>query len=178
MASVPSRPHPSEAVRVACERWGERDVARRCADMLDGGTPDLELLGYLSAAPSGVAPTAGSWPNWYPVWAARGLLYAWDPSAERVVVRALASGAWRVREMAAKVCLAREIGSAGDALAELIDDAVPRVRIAAARAVSAVGEAEHAPALHRLLADGDAKCRDAAADALRVLSERLDRDLS
>lgn len=178
MASVPSRPHPSEAVRAACERWGERDVARRCADMLDGGRPDMELLGYLSAAPSGDAPTAGSWPNWYPVWAVRGLLYAWDPSAEPVVVRALASDAWRVREIAAKVCVVREVGVAGDALAELVADSVPRVRIAAARAVSAVGEAEHAPALRRLAEDGDPKCRAAAIDALRRLSERLDRDLS
>lgn len=172
-----NRPHPAEAVRAACERWGERDVALRCADMLTGGDPDPELLGYLSTAPSGAAPTWGLEPNWYPVWAVRGLLYAWDPAAEPAVVRALASEAWRVREMAAKVCLVREIGVAGDTLAELIEDPVPRVRIAAARAVAVVGEAEHAPALQGLAQDDDAKCRAAAADALRRLSDRLDRDL-
>ncbi|HEX6196671.1 MAG TPA: HEAT repeat domain-containing protein [Jiangellaceae bacterium] len=174
---MPSRPHPSEAVRAACERWGERDVALRCAAMLDGGAPELELLGYLSTAPSGVAPTSGTWPSWFPVWALRGLRYAWDPAAEPAVVRALVSEAWRVREMAAKVCLVREIGAAGDTLAELVDDPVPRVRIAAARAVAVVGESEHAPALQGLARDDDAKCRAAAADALRRLSDRLDRDL-
>jgi hypothetical protein len=178
MSDVPSRPRPAEAVRAACARWGERDVALRCAAMLSGGAPDMDLLGYLSAAPSGVAPADGSWPSWYPVWALRGLLYAWDPAADPAVVVALSSKVWRVREMAAKVSLAREIGSAGDVLAELVDDPVPRVRIAAARAVAAVGEAEHAPALRRLADDVDAACRTAADDALRRLSERLDRDIS
>lgn len=175
MASVPSRPRPAEVVRAACVRWGERDVALRCAAILDGGAPDMDLLGYLSTAPSGVAPTR--WPHWFPLWAVRGLLYAWDPSAEPAVVRALGSEAWRVREMAAKVCLVREIGAAGDNLAGLIDDPVPRVRIAAARAVAVVGEAEHAPALQRLADDDVPKCRSAATDALRRLSERLDRDV-
>jgi HEAT repeat protein len=137
----------------------------------------MDLLGYLSAAPSGVAPVDRSWPSWYPVWALRGLLYAWDPAAEPAVVAALSLDAWRVREMAAKVCLVREIGAAGDVLAELVDDPVPRVRIAAARAVAAVGEAEYAPALRRLVEDVDPACRAAADDALRRLSERLDRDL-
>jgi hypothetical protein len=145
--------------------------------MLTGGSPDLELLGYLSTAPSGEAPTGGSGPKWYPVWAVRGLLYAWDSSAEQAVVRALVSEAWRVREMAAKVCLAREIGSSGDTLAELLGDPVPRVRIAAARAVAVVGEAEHSPGLQQLAEDDDPECWAAADTALRRLSERLDRDL-
>ena len=49
------------------------------------------------------------------------------------------------------------------------------MRAAAARAVGAVGEAEHAPALSSLRSDP--LVRDAAARALRRLAVRLDRPL-
>jgi HEAT repeat protein len=60
-------------------------------------------------------------------------------------------------------------------LAPLLADPVPRVRAAAARAVGAVGEAEHAPALRALTKDP--LVRDTAARALGRLAERLDRPL-
>jgi hypothetical protein len=155
-------------------------VARRCASLLRGDPPDeadLQLLGYLAATPSLTAPQHGTWPSWYPVWAARGLRYAWRPAAAPAVVRALGDDAWRVREMAAAVCREREIGEAADVLAGLLADPVPRVRTAAARAVAVVGEVEHAAPLRRLLADTDPQVRAGAARALRDLARRLDRRL-
>lgn len=146
--------------------------------MLRGSEPDLELLGYLAATRSGDPPRWGGVERWYPVWAARGLRYAWDPTAASAVVAALSADHWRVREMAANVCLERELGEAADSLAGLTGDPVPRVRSAAARALGAVGEAEHAEFLHRLLTDHDPTCREKARRALERLSLRLDRDLT
>lgn len=166
---------------MACRRWGEDEVARRCATLLREDSPDeadLQLLGYLAATPSLTAPRHGTWPSWYPVWAARGLRYAWHPAAAPAAVRALGDDAWRVREMAAHVCRDREIGEAADPLVPLLADPVPRVRDAAARALAAVGEAEHARPLRRLLDDESPRCRARAAQALRDLARRLDRDLA
>ncbi len=91
-----------------------------------GGEPAEYVLG------GGEGGTSGYWPR---VWAARGLLHAWDASATAAIIHATADEAWRVREMAAKV-IARH--GAGDALAAAValrDDPVPRVRAAAQRAV-------------------------------------------
>jgi hypothetical protein len=41
-------------------------------------------------------------------------LYVWTDAAASAVVEALTHEAWRVREMAAKVVAAREIGSAAN----------------------------------------------------------------
>jgi hypothetical protein len=162
----------------ACQRWGEPVVAIRCAAMLrDPSAMDWELLPLLGGDRSYALTPTGEPSYWIPVWAARGLLYVWHPSAAPAVVAALGHEAWRVREMSAKVCLRREIGEACDALALLTADPVPRVRVAAARALGAVGEAEHARPLQDLLDDTDASVRLRAAQALRVLSIRLDRDL-
>ncbi|OLB64185.1 MAG: hypothetical protein AUI10_12170 [Actinobacteria bacterium 13_2_20CM_2_72_6] len=72
-----------------------------------------------------------------------------------------------------RVCALREVYA--EELAPLLADPVPRVRAAAARAVGAVGEAEHAPALRAL--SKDPLVRDTAARALGRLADRLDRPL-
>ena len=74
----------------------------------------------------------GYWPR---VWAARGLLHAWDDRATAVIIQATTDHAWRVREMAGKVVARHRVGDALDAVAALRDDPVPRVRAAAQRAV-------------------------------------------
>jgi HEAT repeats len=48
---------------------------------------------------------------------------------------------WRVREMACKVIARHHVGDALPAVAELQDDAVPRVRGAASRAVELLTDA-------------------------------------
>jgi hypothetical protein len=50
--------------------------------------------------------------------------------------------AWRVREMAARVIARRQLGEALTGVAELRDDPVPRVRAAAARAVTILTAAQ------------------------------------
>lgn len=102
--------------------------------ILEGRPPDGRFL-YVLAGPAsrpvvrgGAGGMDGYWPK---VWALRGLRYAWDASAERLVVEATADESWRVREMAAKVIGAHEIDDGLDALGRLVEDPVPRVRAAA-----------------------------------------------
>jgi hypothetical protein len=73
---------------------------------------------------------------WRRVWGARGLLYAWDETgdAAAAIIEALSDQHWRVREMAAKVIAKRKVGAALEAVAQLQDDPVPRVRAASHRA--------------------------------------------
>lgn len=51
------------------------------------------------------------------------------------IIRAATDGAWRVREMAARVIARHRIGDAFTAVAELRNGQVPGVRAAAERAV-------------------------------------------
>jgi len=91
-----------------------------------GGPPAQSVLG------GGAGGKTGYWPR---VWAARGLLHAWDDRATAVIIQATADDAWRVREMAAKVIARHRVGDAFTAVAELRNDRVPRVRAAAERAL-------------------------------------------
>lgn len=157
--------HPRDLVRQACERYGEDAVAHWCADLMRGvragDHPPLELLGGHER-----------WADyWFRVWGARGLLYAWDPSAAPAVVAGLHDPAWRVREMSAKVVRLRELGEAADTLSGLVGDEVPRVRAAAVLALARVGEAEHATAIRSLQHDEPELCQK----ALYELARRLDR---
>lgn len=166
--------HPRVLVRDACVRFGDEVLVARCADLLSGrsspddpGDPQIAWLGGAAGWP----------PYWSRVWGARGLLYVWDDSASHDVALALTDGAWRVREMAAKVVRLREVGEAAEALADLVDDPVERVRIAAVRALAVVGEGEHLELLARTADDPAARVAAAAATALGQLEERLDRRL-
>jgi hypothetical protein len=75
------------------------------------------------------------------VWGLRGLLWAWQDNAAPAVRPALGDESWRVREMAAKVVSKRLIGDAMSAVAQLRDDPVARVRMAAERAVRILSKA-------------------------------------
>lgn len=113
-----------------------------CIALLTGGQPDgvgvdAELVVALGGPPARWAITgepAGP-PYWLRVWAARGLLWAWDDEALPAVLAALGDDAWRVREMAVKVVARHRLGDAVPILAGLRDDPVARVRSAAARAL-------------------------------------------
>lgn len=59
---------------------------------------------------------------WLRVWAARGLLWAWDDAAQPAIVDALNDDAWRVREMAAKVVARHQLGDALSVVADLRHD--------------------------------------------------------
>lgn len=130
---------PRESVRGECQRRGEKAVVASCLDVLTGQNIDERLLHVLSGPAAEqvldgrAGGTAGYWPR---VWAARGLLYAWDESATTVIAGATSDEAWRVREMAAKVIAKHRIGDALDDVITLRDDPVPRVRAAAERAIA------------------------------------------
>ena len=78
---------------------------------------------------------------WLRVWGARGLLWAWDDRALPALCVALTDEAWRVREMAVKVVARQLLGDAGPQVSALRDDPVPRVRAAAARALTRLANA-------------------------------------
>jgi hypothetical protein len=124
-------------VAVACADRGAEAVIDGCLALLAGGETDEELVGVLGG-PAGPryldAPPDQRY--WLRVWGARGLLWApWHPRAAAAVAAALDDEAWRVREMAAKVIARHRVGEALYAVTESLHDPVPRVRVAAARAV-------------------------------------------
>ncbi|WP_051365962.1 HEAT repeat domain-containing protein [Hamadaea tsunoensis] len=178
--TIPVDASPGIRIRQAAARYGGPDLAWMCVPVLLGSpVTDEDLLLCLGGphAQMIIDRGVGDQPYWPQVWAARALLYVWDPAAGPAVVEALADRSWRVREMAAKVCAKREIGEAADHLAALATDPTPRVRAAAARALGIVGEGEHAAVLRRLLDDVDHDVRMRADQALDRLTVRLDRVL-
>jgi HEAT repeat protein len=130
---------PRQSVAAECGRRGEAAVVAGCIDLLQGrpGTDDALLIALAGPAAQAVLDGAaggkdGYWPR---VWAARGLLYAWDDRATMMIIQATADDAWRVREMAAKVIARHRVGDALPAVSRLHTDPVQRVRAAAERAV-------------------------------------------
>ncbi|MBW8730666.1 MAG: HEAT repeat domain-containing protein [Terrabacter sp.] len=180
------RATPGDRARAAADALGDDVLTDWCADLLAGratwGDPELPDIGWVGGQ---VVSGWGSPDHldddtryWTQVWAARTLLYVWADGCASDVVAGLADPAWRVREMSAKVAARWEVGSAADPCADLVTtDEVPRVRAAAARVLGAVGEAEHAAALHEAVDDQDESVRVAAARALGTLERRLDRTL-
>lgn len=130
---------PRQSIAAECQRRGKPALVSGCIGLLQG-RPDVDdalllaLAGpHAEAVLSGRAGgKAGHWPR---VWAARGLLHAWDNRATAAIIQATSDDAWRVREMAAKVIARHRIGDAFTAAAELCNDQVPRVRAAAERAI-------------------------------------------
>jgi HEAT repeat protein len=129
---------PRQSIEAECGRRGRPAVVAGCIDLLEGRDVDDALVLALGGLPAEYVlggregGKEGYWPR---VWAARGLLYAWEDRATAAIVRATADEAWRVREMAAKVIARHGVGDALSAVIELRDDHVPRVRSAAERAV-------------------------------------------
>ncbi len=130
---------PRQSIAAECQRRGKAAVVSGCIDLLQGcpGVDDALLLALAGPAAEGVLDgqaggKAGYWPR---VWAARGLLHAWDDRASAAIIQATTDDAWRVREMAAKVIARHRVGNAFTAVAELRSDPVQRVRAAAERAV-------------------------------------------
>ncbi len=128
---------PRESIEAECARRGQGSVVAGCVALLAGREADAELIVALGGPPARWAVTGEppGPPYWLRVWAARGLLWAWDDEALPVVLAALDDGAWRVREMALKVVARHRLDEALPAVADLQADRVPRVRAAASRAL-------------------------------------------
>ena len=132
---------PRESVEQECAHRGKAAVITGCVELLEGREADDELIRALGGPPanwtlSGEAPGPSYWLR---VWAARGLLWAWDDAALPSLMTACDDEAWRVREMALKVVARHRVGEALTTVARLADDPVPRVRAAAFRALVRLG---------------------------------------
>jgi hypothetical protein len=138
---------PRQRIAAECARpHGSAALIAGCVALLSGRPDDVDdrLITVLGGEAAGqvldgaAGGRSGYWPR---VWAARGLLHAWDDpttqadAATAAIIGALGDDAWRVREMAAKVVARHRVGGALDAVAPLRDDPIPRVRAAAHRAV-------------------------------------------
>jgi HEAT repeat protein len=132
---------PRRSVEAECARRGKPAVISGCIDLLEGREVDDDLILALGGAPAEYVLTGraggkdGYWPR---VWAARGLLHAWDERAAAAIIRAADDDAWRVREMAAKVVARHQADEALSAMVVLQSDHVARVRSAARRALAAL----------------------------------------
>jgi hypothetical protein len=130
---------PQQSIERECGRRGRAAVVAGCVALLGGGDADDQLILALGGPPARYVLDTGPAPvhqYWLRVWAARGLLHAWDEAAAAAVLGGLADESWRVREMSAKVVARHRLGEALEVVAGLRDDPVPRVRAAAARAVT------------------------------------------
>ncbi len=136
---------PRQSIEMEARRRGEKELVRDCVAILQGRCIDDDTLLAL-AGPAAGAVLEGGWGGvhgyWPRVWAMRSFLYIWDSMANDVVVAGAKDSHWRVREMAAKVVARRRLGDALDAMNELAEDDVTRVREAAHRAVVRLVEAE------------------------------------
>lgn len=130
---------PRERIAAACDRLGTPVVVASCVDLLAGREVADSFVLAVGGGHGRHLLETGPRPDqryWLRVWAARALLYAWDDTARASVTNALADDSWRVREMAAKVVVRRRIGDALPIVAELCQDPVERVRVAASRATA------------------------------------------
>jgi len=152
---VPAKSHwattPRQSIEAECAHQGATAVIAGCVRLIHGKDTDAGLILALGG-PAANRFLDGRSHNdryWLRVWGLRGLLWAWDDSAEpairkavqKAVRKALVDESWRVREMAAKVISKHTIGDAMAAVAALRDDPVARVRTAAERAVRLLSQA-------------------------------------
>jgi hypothetical protein len=136
---------PRESVLAECRIRGKGQVVAGCTALLLGqpGTVEDALIRALGGASAeyvlagNEGGRAGYWPR---VWAARGLLYAWDDSAAAAVIHATRDSSWRVREMAARAVARHHILAAFHAMTELREDQIPRVRAAAEKALATMNQ--------------------------------------
>jgi hypothetical protein len=131
---------PRQSIERECALRGSADVVRGCVAILESGGADADdMLIVALAGPAAHRVLSGDSRAdpllWKRVWATRGLLWAWEPSAAPAIRSALADESWRVREMAAKVVRRQLIGDLLAEVAELREDPQSRVRAAASSAV-------------------------------------------
>jgi HEAT repeat protein len=127
---------PRDSIERECHRRGKDKVVSGCMSLLGGKSADAELIYALGGPPASWVFT-GEAPGpdyWLRVWAARGLLWAWDDDALPSILTALEDDAWRVREMALRVVARHRLTDAATVVTALRDDPNSRVASAAARA--------------------------------------------
>jgi HEAT repeat protein len=159
---------------------GRHRLVEVCADLLAGAdrtayVPELRYLTNHDWSDGDPVRDPAVWKDyWVRTWGARGLLHCWDDAATSTVVAGLGDEHYRPAEMCLKVATRYDVAGAGPGAARLTGHELPRVRVAAARALAVVGDTEHLAAVEDLLDDEDAAVRSAAARARGALGRRLD----
>ena len=136
---------PRARIEGACRALGRAEVVQRCLRLLEGSAEEdlfLLMLGGESAARLLERELPPAQAYWVRTWAARGLLWSGVGRDLAPLRSALGDDAWRVREMACKVVARHCVGELVDTVAALTSDPVPRVRVAATRAVTRIVEHE------------------------------------
>lgn len=129
---------PRERIERECAERGRPAVVDGRVALLNGREADPNLIVALGGPPARwvLAGTPGGPAYWLRVWAARGLLWAWDDEALPSIEIVLHDESWRVREMAIRVVARNGLSQMIPAVEGLRDDSVARVRSAASRALA------------------------------------------
>ncbi|QBR92060.1 HEAT repeat domain-containing protein [Nocardioides euryhalodurans] len=169
-----------ELIEELAARLGPGRFTEVCVDLLGGARREdhlaelPSLTGHDWSAGEPVRDPAVWKDHWLRTWGARGLLHCWDDRATDAVLAGLADEEWRPAEMCLKVAARHEVAGAGDGAARLAAHPLPRVRVAALRALAVVGDTEHAAAVDAAQGDPEADVRRAAGRAREQLRRRLD----
>lgn len=161
------------------QRYGASVVVSRALSLLEGNNEGEEFLLYVGGEHAQGILDGAPVLYWPELWGARALLHVWDDAvwdddAAALVTSTLTNPAWRVREMGARLVAARDLGAASE-LADLLGDDVPRVRVAAARALGTIGSADDIDRVRVLLKDPQVDVRRAAQQSLEALRGRSDK---
>ena len=175
--SVPVELSPERRLAAAVERYGQRDVVTLALSLLAGNHESEEFLLYVGGAHAQGLLDGAPVLYWPELWGARALLHVWDESAiddaaKTLMISALNNTAWRLREMGARLAATRGLPATSE-LVDLLTDDVPRVRAAAATALSTLGSADHIDAVRALLKDPEIDVRRAAQRSLDALRKRV-----
>jgi hypothetical protein len=134
---------PRQSIESECARRGRQALVDGCIAVLEGRADEVDgtlivALGGPAAHRILIGESRADAAMWKRVWAARGLLWAWEERAADAVGLALGDDAWRVREMGAKVARRHLVGDLLSSLAALRSDPVQRVREVAQDAVERI----------------------------------------
>lgn len=161
-----------QRLAAAVELYGEKAVVTRSISLLAGNNEGEDFLLFVGGEHARGILEGAPVLYWPELWGTRALLYVWDDSAADAVSAALANQAWRVREMGARVAALRGLPLSA-ALVGLLQDEVPRVRAAAARALGALGSLEDVDAIRALLKDPEIDVRRGAQQGIDAIRKRL-----
>ncbi|MGO3148264.1 MAG: HEAT repeat domain-containing protein [Leucobacter sp.] len=159
-------------LKVAVERYGEAAVVDRSISLIDGNNEGEDFLLFVGGEHARGVLDGAPVLYWPELWGARALLHVWDDSATPAAIGTLDNPAWRVREMGARVVAEHELPAVSE-LTALLTDEVPRVRVAAARALGAVGALEDLDLLRPLLKDPEIEVRRGAQQGIDMLRSRF-----
>jgi hypothetical protein len=161
----------AERIHAAVERFGEPVVVDRSILLLNGGNAGEDFLLYVGGKHAQGLLDGAPALYWPELWGARALLHVWDPKAGTAIQANLENQSWRVREMCARVSQERHLNVLPGIVA-LTEDEVPRVRIAALRALAELGTAAAADTITARLRDPDKDVRRAAQQSRDALRDR------